>query len=133
MKFNLRAIQNQDYEKVLLKWWKDWGWEAPPKDFLPETGIIVSKNGVDICAGFIYLTNSKVALTEFVVSNKEYREKDRGKALDFLLDCLLALAEKNGCIYAHVILKNDSLIKRYKKAGYILSDKKVTEMLKVWQ
>ena len=97
MKFNLRAIQNQDYEKVLLKWWKDWGWEAPPKDFLPETGIIVSKNGVDICAGFIYLTNSKVALTEFVVSNKEYREKDRGKALDFLLDCLLALAEQNGC------------------------------------
>ena len=47
-------------------------------------------------------TNSKVALTEFVVSNKEYREKDRGKALDFLLDCLLALAEQNGCRYAHV-------------------------------
>ena len=109
------------------------GMGSTSKRFSTRNGHNCFKNGVDICAGFIYLTNSKVALTEFVVSNKEYREKDRGKALDFLLDCLLALAEQNGCRYAHVILKNDSLIRRYKKAGYILSDKKVTEMLKVWQ
>ena len=71
MKFNLRTVSGEDYDNVLLKWWKNWGWEAPPKDFLPETGLIVSKDNVDICAGFLYLTNSKVGLTEFVVSNKE--------------------------------------------------------------
>ena len=55
------------------------------------------------------LQTQKVALTEFVVSNKEYREKKtEARLLDFLLDCLLALAEQNGCRYAHVILKNDS-------------------------
>lgn len=133
MDFSLRFIVEDDYNNVLLKWWKDWGWKAPPKDFLPETGIIVSKGDVDICAGFMYLTNSKVALTEFVVSNKKYKEKDRGEALDFLIDCLLALAEKEGCKYAHVILKNNSLVNRYKKAGYIESDTNVTELLKVWQ
>ena len=104
------------------------------KRFSTRNRHIVSKKwSFDICAGFIYLTNSKVALTEFVVSNKEYREKRQRQGFRFLLDCLLALAEQNGCRYAHVILKNDSLIRRYKKAGYILSDKKVTEMLKVWQ
>jgi hypothetical protein len=133
MKFNLRTVSGEDYDNVLLKWWKNWGWEAPPKDFLPETGLIVSKGNIDICAGFLYLTNSKVGLTEFVVSNKEYRDSDRGKALDFLLDCILELADKNGCKYAHVILKNKSLLRRYKRAGYIESDKNVLELVKAWQ
>lgn len=133
MKFNLRAVSEEDYDNVLLKWWKIWGWEAPPKDFLPETGLIVSKGNIDICAGFLYLTNSKVGLTEFVVSNKEYRDSDRGEALDFLLDCILELADKNGCKYAHVILKNKSLLRRYKRAGYIESDKNVLELVKAWQ
>jgi hypothetical protein len=133
MKFNLRTVSGEDYDNVLLKWWKNWGWEAPPKDFLPETGLIVSKGNIDICAGFLYLTNSKVGLTEFVVSNKEYRDSDRGEALDFLLDCILELADKNGCKYAHVILKNKSLLRRYKRAGYIESDKNVLELVKAWQ
>jgi hypothetical protein len=133
MEFNVRAIVQEDYENILVKWWKDWGWTPPPEDFLPETGLIVHKDGVDICAGFIYLTNSKVALTEFVVSNKEYRESDRSDALQFLLDCILLLAADNGCKYAHVILKNKSLLKKYKESGYIVSDDNVTEMIKVWQ
>ena len=133
MKFNLRTVSEEDYDNVLLKWWKNWGWEAPPKDFLPETGLIVSKGNIDICAGFLYLTNSKVGLTEFVVSNKEYRDSYRGEALDFLLDCILELADKNGCKYAHVILKNKSLLRRYKRAGYIESDKNVLELVKAWQ
>lgn len=133
MEFNLRYVVEEDYDNVLLKWWKDWGWQAPPKDFLPTTGVIISKGDVDICAGFVYFTNSKVALTEFIVSNKEYKDKDRGEALDFLIDCLLELADMEGCKYAHVILKNNSLINRFEKAGYITSDRKVTEMLKVWQ
>ena len=116
MNFNIRKVKASDYESILLKWWKDWGWEAQ-----------------DICAGFMYLTNSKVALTEFIVSNKEYKEKDRGLAIDFLIDCIVTLADNNGCKYAHVILKNQRLLNRYKRAGYIESDTKVTEMIKVWQ
>ena len=133
MDFNVRSVVDGDYENILVKWWKDWGWTPPPKDFLPETGIIISKGDVDICAGFIYLTNSKVALTEFVVSNRDYREEDRSDAVQLLLDCIVAIAEDNGCKYAHVILKNKSLIGKYKKSGYIVSDDNVTEMVRVWQ
>lgn len=133
MEFNVRQVEDADYENILLKWWKDWGWEAPPKDFLPETGVIVSKGDQDICAGFIYFTNSKVALTEFVVSNKDYKEDDRGDAIDLLIDCIVELAEENGYKYAHVILKNKSLLGRYKEAGYLESDTNVIEMIKVWQ
>jgi len=133
MNFDVRAVVDSDYDNILVNWWKDWGWTPPPKDFLPSTGLIVSKDGVDICAGFLYLTNSKVALTEFVVSNKDYKEKDRSDAIQFLLDCIVVLAEDNGCKYAHVILKNKSLVEKYKETGYIVSDDNVTEMVKVWQ
>lgn len=133
MEFSVRAIESGDYEDTLVKWWKDWGWEAPPKDFLPDTGVMVSKGDVDVCAGFIYFTNSNVALTEFVVSNRDYKEKDRGEALDLLIDCISELAEENDYKYAHVILKNKSLLGRYKEAGYLESDTNVIEMIKVWQ
>ena len=50
-----------------------------------------------------------------------------------ITDNIITLADKNGCKYAHVILKNQKLLNRYKRAGYIESDTKVTEMIKVWQ
>ena len=61
MKLKLRRLEESDYD-TLVTWWKDWKWEAPPGDFLPENGtggFMVSNNDSDICAGFIYLTNSK--------------------------------------------------------------------------
>tara|TARA_B110000305_G_scaffold125914_1_gene141008 strand:+ start:28457 stop:28867 length:411 start_codon:yes stop_codon:yes gene_type:complete len=135
MEFNIRKLVERDYEDTLVHWWKDWGWEAMPRDFLPENGtggLMVSKGDQDICAGFLYITNSKVGLTEFVVSNKDYKEKDRSDAIQLLLDAIVELAKKNGCKYAHVILKNDSLTSKYLDSGYVMSDKKVTEMIKVW-
>jgi len=136
MEFNIRRLVEGDYENTLVDWWKAWGWEVIPKDFLPENGtggLMVSKGDVDICAGFIYLTNSKVALTEFVVSNKEYKDNDRSDAIQLLIDSILLLADERGYKYAHVILKNKSLLNKYKKSGYLVSDDNVTEMLKVWQ
>lgn len=137
MVFNLRQLNDKDYEETLVKWWEDWGWTPPPpKDFLPLNGtggLMVSKDGKDICAGFIYMTNSKVALTEFVISNKEYKEKDRSAAIQFLIESICAVAEKSGYKYAHVILKNKALKKKYEASGYIDSDKDVIEMVKVWQ
>ncbi|QDP58457.1 MAG: hypothetical protein Unbinned6046contig1000_26 [Prokaryotic dsDNA virus sp.] len=136
MEFNVRKLNIDDYDKHLVKWWKAWGWKPIPRDFLPEdatSGLMVTKGDQNICAGFLYLTNSKVALTEFVISNKQYKEKDRKEAIELLIDCIIELADKNGYKYAHVILKNESLLNKYLDAGYVLSDRKVTEMIKVWQ
>ena len=77
MGFTIRLLEDGDYENTLVKWWNDWKWDAPAKDFLPQEGrggIMVSKDDVDICAGFLYFTNSKAAWCEFIVSNKDYKE-----------------------------------------------------------
>ena len=62
--FDIKQLQEGDYEKILVNWWNDWGWEPPQKDFLPEDGkggMIVYDGDTPVCAGFIYVTNSKVA------------------------------------------------------------------------
>ena len=35
MKLNIIPLIAEDYENILCKWWKDWGWDSPSKDFLP--------------------------------------------------------------------------------------------------
>ena len=88
MQLNIRRITEEDIP-VIYSWWEQWPkWEAVSRDFLPDNGLgglIVEKNGDLIVAGFIYLTNAKVALLEWVVSNPEYREDDRDQAIDLLI------------------------------------------------
>ena len=134
MEFQVRLLREGDYENTLVKWWNDWKWDAPSKDFLPEDGLggmMVSKGDIDICAGFIYFTNSKAAWCEFVVSNKEYKEKDRGDAIKLLLEALSATSKDNGVKYVYTSLKSNALIKKYKECGYVQGDTGCTEMIKI--
>jgi|TARA_R110000868_G_scaffold46568_1_gene153692 hypothetical protein len=134
MKFTIRKLNKTDYDNILLKWWKDWRWTAPPKDFLPddgEGGFIVYDKDVPVCAGYIYITNSKVGWCDWIISNFNYKDKtNRKKALDELIKILTHTLELSGCKYSYALIKSDSLIERYKENGYIEGDKYTKEMIK---
>ncbi|MGY8863986.1 MAG: hypothetical protein ACKVJK_00020 [Methylophagaceae bacterium] len=135
MKLKLRRLEESDYD-TLVTWWKDWKWEAPPRDFLPENGtggFMVSNNDSDICAGFIYLTNSKIAWIEFIISDKQYKEEDRNEAIQFLINSLSGVAEETGAKYGYAILKNKSLMKYYEEANFTVTSDNNTEMITIWQ
>lgn len=125
-----RILKEEDYDK-LCKWWKDWRWTPPPYDMLPNTGIMLSSNGRDVCAGFVYFTNSKAAWVEFIVSDFEYRESDRKECLIFLVNTLSELAKENGSKYIYTSLKSKSLIDVYSECGYILGSTNCNEMVKI--
>jgi len=133
----VRPLEIEDYDNILCKWWKDWRWDAPPRDMLPENGtggVIVSIDGVDVCAGFIYLTNSKTAWVEFIISNFEYKNKDRHEAIIFLINVLTELAKSKGNKYIYTSLKNTSLISKYEECGFNKGSENCQEMIKVlWQ
>jgi hypothetical protein len=129
----VRQLVDNDYDK-LCQWWSDWRWVPISRDFLPENGtggLMVTKDGVDICAGFVYMTNSKVAWIEFVVSNFHYRESDRKSALEFLIHSLTDICKQNGLLYAFSTLKNESLIKMYEGCGFQKGSTRTTEMVKI--
>jgi hypothetical protein len=134
MEFNIRPLNETDYDTILEGWWRDWGWEPPKKDFLPDDGkggIIVLDGDEPICAGFMYTTNSKVAWVDWIISSKEYRKKpERGEAIKLLVNTLTNICKNTGHKYSYALIKHQSLIDTYKELGYIKGDGYIGEMIK---
>lgn len=134
MEFNIRPLGETDYEDILVGWWKDWKWTPPPKDFLPSDGkggVMVLDNDIPVCAGFVYMTNSKVAWVDWIISNKEYKKKpQRKEALDLLITTLTNICKDTGNKYCYALIKNKSLIKTYETLGYNSADSYTQEMIK---
>lgn len=136
MEFNLRPLNTNDYEDILVGWWKDWGWEPPKKDFLPDDGtggVMVLDGDVPVCAGFLYATNSKVAWADWIVSSKEYRKKPhRSNAIKLLIETLTNIGKSTGHKYMYALIKHKVLIDTYKELGYTQGDSYTSEMIKVF-
>lgn len=129
---NIRQLNNSDYEDILVNWWKDWGWEVPARDFLPNSGLIVYDADIPVCAGFIYITNSSVAWVDWIISSKTYNTKPtRREAIKLLIFELTELCKKNGYKYTYALIKHPSLIEVYEGCGYVKGDNYTTEMIKL--
>lgn len=131
--FSVRMLTEEDYP-VLCRWWSWFRFPAPPQDCLPGNGtggIMVMKDGVNICAGFIYFTNSKLSWIEFVVSNNEYRENNRAEALQFLINELTGIAQRQGYKAVFSSVKNQNLINHFDTCGFT-QNKNSTEVIKVF-
>lgn len=135
MALKIRELNDTDYEDILVGWWKDWGWQPPQKDFLPDDGkggIIVYDDDVPICAGYMYLTNSRVGWVDWIISNKNYTNKElRKNAISLLVSRLTDICGLIGCKYIYALIKNESLINTYESLGYIKGDSYTSEMIKV--
>jgi hypothetical protein len=128
----VRFLTEKDYDK-LCEWWKWWRWTAPTRSSLPNNGIdgiMVSKNGVDICAGFIYRTNSTVCLIEWIVSNPEYKAEGRQFAIEHCINVLCEIGKQEGFSLAFTTLKHQKLINTYSVCGFIKGSEGCTEMIK---
>ncbi len=134
MELTIRQLNENDYQDILVDWWEVWGWKAPERDFLPDDGkggYIVYDGEIPVCAGFIYVTNSRVAWVDWIISNQEYREKGkRREAIKMLIESLTNLSEMSGSKYAYALIKNNSLIKTYEDLGYVKGDSYTSEMIK---
>jgi len=133
MELNIRMLKDSDWN-TLVKWWDAWPeWQAPAKDFLPDNGkggFIVEKQNEPIVAGFLYITNSKAALLEWIVSNPEYRQNDRQKAIELLINGAENVCKKQGIKYIFSIGRTKQLINTHKKLGYHVDDKPSHEIVK---
>lgn len=87
--------KEKDYE-TLCEWWDDWGLPNHHPNTLSETGIIISKNGIDICSGFIYSTDSYIAWFEFITMNKKTTNKQRKGVLEKLGEVMIEKTKAMG-------------------------------------
>ena len=130
-----RLINICDYEK-LTSWWHDNRFTPPGRDMLPENGtggLIITNNDIDVCAGFIYFTNSSCAWLEWIVADFNYRESDREECILFLIEALKEVAKQKGFKYMFASVKNKSLVSKYKKCGFVPGDSNSQEMITLIQ
>lgn len=130
--FITRSINENDWS-TLVSWWKWWRWPEPERSFLPENatgGLMVEKNSIPIVAGFIYTTNSSVALLEWIVSNPEYKEKDRKEAIELLINEAEDIIKKQGYKYIFSMGRNKQLLDIHENLGWDIDKKVSHEIIK---
>lgn len=131
--FSIRLLEDEDYNE-LLTWWSWFKFPAPRKDCLPDngkSGIMVSRNGQNIAAGFLYFTNSKLCWIEFIVSNPEYKDKDRKEAIKTLIHELCHVAKIKGFAAVFTSVKHQGLMKHYEACGFTKGSNNTHEMIAV--
>lgn len=132
MELQVRELRESDWED-LTSWWKWWRWPEVSKELLPLNGLgglMVYKDNTPIAAGFLYLSNSKVAWLDWIVSNPEYRDTDRKEALEFLINSLEDVAKMQDYSIIISIARNKSLIQTHKKLGYTVDESPSYEISK---
>ena len=130
----VRLTTKEDYPE-LVEWWKYHRWGTPPSLELLDNlrfGIVISLDGENICAGFIYFTNAKAfGILEYIVSTYKVRDKKiRSEALKLLLLSLCDIAKQKGVKSVISFIKNDNLINHYKESGFVSGGSGYTSMIK---
>ncbi len=133
MILNARKLTEKDYD-CLVSWWKWWRWTPIPQNFLPDNGtggIMIEKNKIPIVAGFIYYTNSDAVVVEWIVSNPEYKHKDRKQAVELLLKTIEEVCKKQGKNYMFSIGRSKHLIDTHEKLGWTVDKTPSYELIKM--
>lgn len=92
----------EDYSQ-LTGWYKLRDAPVPPIEFFSDHGYIMD----GVAAGFLYLTNSAVAIIDGYISNPESDKNTRDNALDWITIHLTAHAKTAG----YKLIKCDSKLK----------------------
>jgi hypothetical protein len=131
MELNLRRLEKEDL-KIINTWWDAWPeWERPPENFLPETALVVESESQMITAAFIYLTNSKVALLEWFISDPNYRESNRQFAIELLITGAEEMLKNMDYKYLFSITSHEKLIKTQQNLGWSKDEKPSHELVKI--
>jgi hypothetical protein len=118
--FSYRWCLNEDDYNVVCDMMTGWGMNPLHRRMLSEYGAIVSKDGCDVCSGWLYQSDSKIAWVEWVVMNKKAPKNTREGALDYLYDILFHKAKELNFEIVMCIANHKSLINRLtNKLGFI--------------
>lgn len=128
----IKQLNDWDYP-LLCTWWVQWEWTPLVRDFLPEDGtggfMIYSDDDQPVCAGFMYLTNSKVAWIEFIVSNPNYKRPDRNELIKQLILYLTEQCRELGYEFAYTSTKHSALINKFESVGFTKGTVGSTELV----
>jgi len=121
---NIRRYTVEDY-KVVTSWWKAHNWPILPEQYLPKTGYVIS----NICAGWLYRTDSKIAWIEWIISNPKSNKLERAIGIKLLVKTLLDKAKELGFDVVFSSIKHPNLMAQFKSQGFVVADEGMINMI----
>lgn len=82
----VEAFQLKKHYSLVAQWWLKNTGEVLEFSLLPKTGFIAVSGDTPVCACFMLLTNSGMAIISYVVSNRDAPVRLIGKGFDMLID-----------------------------------------------
>ena len=129
---NIRPLNlDKDYE-LACSWWKAWKFPAViRKSCLPPIGgVVETEDGNPIMLGFLYTTNSKFCVINWVVSDPESGGAARGKAMLKLIRYLKSRAIIEAkCELVYTMVENDALSDAFIQCGFQPTGDRMMEMI----
>ena len=88
-KYKIRPVMVEDRD-ILINWWESYDHMlVPNQELLPEngqSGLVIEKEGRIMAAAFVYLTNSDMGYIDFMVSDPNYKGRDRFEMITMLIN-----------------------------------------------
>lgn len=121
----IELVDQQNYNK-LTKWWEGYSWPSIPYEMLPKIGFIAN----DCVAGFIYSTDSKICVIEWIIGDPTADKDKRKESLNLLLDQLCSTAKKMGYNFCFTYTKNSGLITTLEQNNFKKTDENMIHFIR---
>lgn len=121
----IRRLDPAEWESF-RGWYRARGDDLPPSDMAPlQSGYVAADERGAVGVGFLILTNSKMALMEFMQTNQDRSEIDQARALTRLAHFIEDTAQKLGfrVILGFVPEDHDTLARFYFRQGAVRAKK----------
>ena len=124
-KLIFRSFNDEDYTTI-SKWW-DWWWGDKmgiERKVLPHDDYcyIIEKNNTPVAAAFLYVDkNAPIGYLTFVVSNPEYKEKDRRFIIEQLIINIEEEAKSQGIKLMFTVCEGIHMQNIHNKLGWTIS------------
>lgn len=109
----VRAVNENDFKDISY-WACQRGIALEPSSFFPKHGFIVQA----VAAGFIYLTDSNLAIIDCYVANPRSEKSVRNEALDLITRELIKTAKELGYTIIKCDTQIDAVKERAKHHGF---------------
>jgi hypothetical protein len=114
MQVRVEPYSHKEHREQVERWWRLHGVAPVEPGFLSDEGFIVP----GIAAGWLYLTNSKMALIENLTANPEVDEATRSEAIDRVVRRIVDEAQDFGAKVICGFTQIPAVIGRAERLGF---------------
>ena len=121
MSLEIRIIEDADYDEI-AKWLTKWRQQIMPRNFFPETGLILydTETNEAVYCGYVWVTNSKAYPIGCMTRNPFYKSDSLNKqTLKNFIHALISYANDLGAEYIMTWASNENLKKNFREIGMV--------------